>query len=190
MRARASVMNAGGVELRDLVTAVRPRRARQVRRPYVSVLHIDDLGNVNWGDADANVPATPGIAARGGELIVSLLNPARLRAAVIPEHVAEVQVSPEFGVFAPNDRPYAVLALLLTDPVRRQLRPLGRGTSSSRRRIEAEDILSLAVPKLDDDRLSELDARMRAAYAAVAGGNDALRGTVAGLGFSAAAPPA
>ena len=167
LQARAAVMNAGGVELRDLLTAVRPRRCKDIRRPYLSVLHLDDLGNVNWAEANEHTPSTPGILARGGELVVSLLNPARLRAAVIPEHLAEVQVSPEFGVFTPNDRPYAVLALLQSEAVRRQLAPLGRGTSSSRRRIEAEDVLSAMVPKLDDERRSELDATLRAAYAAV-----------------------
>jgi hypothetical protein len=172
------VANAGGVELRDLLTAVRPRRCREIRCPYVSVLHLDDLGNVNWAEANGYTPSTPGFVARGGEVIVSLLNPARLRAAVIPEHLAEVQVSPEFGVFTAQDRPYAVLALLLSDAVRRQLAPLGRGTSSSRRRIEAEDVLSTIVPKLDDERRSELDATLRAAYATVADGQATLLRTV------------
>jgi hypothetical protein len=181
LRARAVVVNAGGVELRELVTAVRPRRVRDIRRPYVSVLHVDDLGNVNWAEAYRHAPSTPGFVAHGGELIVSLLNPARLRAAVIPEHLAEVQVSPEFGVFAARDWPYAVLALLQSEPVRRQLRPLGRGTSSSRRRIEPEDVLSVVVPKLDDDRRAELDGTLRAAYGAVADGQEVLRCTVASL---------
>jgi type I restriction enzyme M protein len=181
LRARAAVANAGGVELRDLLTAVRPRRCREIRCPYISVLHLDDLGNVNWAEANAYTPSTPGFVARGGEVIVSLLNPARLRAAVIPEHLTEVQVSPEFGVFTAHDRPYAVLAVLLSDAVRRQLAPLGRGTSSSRRRIEAEDVLSTMVPKLDDERRSELDATLRAAYAAVADGRATLQRTVAAL---------
>jgi hypothetical protein len=182
LRARAAVANAGGVELRDLLTAVRPRRCREIRCPYISVLHLDDLGNVNWAEANGYTPSTPGFVARGGEVIVSLLNPARLRAAVIPEHLADVQVSPEFGVFTAHDRPYAVLALLLSDPVRRQLAPLGRGTSSSRRRIEAEDVLSTMVPKLDDERRSELDATLRAAYATVADGQATLQRTVAAVG--------
>jgi hypothetical protein len=177
--ARAAVANAGGVELRDLLTTVRPRRCKEIRPPYISVLHLDDLGNVNWAEANGYTPSTPGFAARGGEIIVSLLNPARLRAAVIPEHLAEVQVSPEFGVFTALDRPYAVLALLLSDAVRRQLAPLGRGTSSSRRRIEAEDVLSAIVPKLDDERRSGLDATLRAAYATVADGQATLLRTVA-----------
>jgi predicted RNA methylase len=179
LRARADVASGGGVELRDLLTAVRPRRSKEIRSPYISVLHLDDLGNVNWAEANGYTPSTPGFVARGGEIIVSLLNPARLRAAVIPEHLAEVQVSPEFGVFTTHDRPYAVLALLLSDAVRRQLAPLGRGTSSSRRRIEAEDVLSAIVPKLDDERRSELDATLRAAYATVADGQATLLRTVA-----------
>jgi hypothetical protein len=175
LRARAAVVNAGGVELRELMTAVTSRRCKDIRCPYVSVLHLDDLGNVNWAEANEHTPSTPGILAHGGQLIVSLLNPARLRAAVIPEHMAEVQVSPEFGVFSPHDRPYAVLALVQSEAVRRQLAPLGRGTSSSRRRIEADDVLSAVVPKLDDERRSELDATLRAAYATVADGQATLR---------------
>jgi hypothetical protein len=181
LEARASVTNIGGVELRELVTAVRPRRARTVGCPYISVLHIDALGNIDWAEAGRHRPSTSGILARCGELVVSLLNPAKLRAAVIPDEVGEVQVSPEFGVFAAHDRPYAVLALLQSEPVRRQLRPLGRGTSSSRRRIGAADVLSLLLPKLDDARRDELDATMRLAYSQVARGQEILRRTVDGL---------
>src|SRR5262245_29917702 len=179
LKARASVANSGGVELRDLLTAVRSRRCKEIRCPYISVLHLDDAGNVNWAEANEYTPSTPGILARGGEIIVSLLNPARLRAAVIPEDLADVQVSPEFGVFVPHDRPYAVLGLLLSDAVRRQMAPLGRGTSSSRRRIEAEDVLSAMVPKLDDEHRSELDATLRAVYRTIADNQSTLRRTVA-----------
>jgi hypothetical protein len=174
LRARAALVNAGGVELRDLMTPVRPRRCKDIRRPYISVLHLDDLGNINWAEANEYAPSTPGILAWGGELIVSLLNPARLRAAVIPEHLAEVQVSPEFGVFSPHDRPYAVLALLQSEAARQQLAPLGRGTSSSRRRIEPDDVLSTVVAKVNDERRSELDAALRSAYATVADGQATL----------------
>ena len=52
-------------------------------------------------------------------------------------------------VFGTAGDPYAILGLLYTPAVRAQLRPLGTGTSSSRRRIDAEDVLSLMVPKLD-----------------------------------------
>ena len=57
-----------------------------------------------------------------------------------------VQASAEFGVFTTDHDPYAVLGLLYSPLVRAQLRPLGTGTSSSRRRIDAEDVLSVIVP--------------------------------------------
>ena len=136
----------------EYLTAVTPPRPRAVTSPFVSVLHVDDVGTVDWhggrrphpDDARASWPSP-------GELIVSLLNPARLRAAVIPPG-APVQISAEFGVFRCRCDPYAALGLLYSPPVRAQLRPLGTGTSSSRRRIEAADVLALIVPKRDHGR--------------------------------------
>jgi hypothetical protein len=89
---------------------------------------------------------------------VSLLNPARLRATVLPK---PAQVSAEFGVFAAHGDPYAILGLLYTPAVRAQLRPLGTGTSSSRRRIDVADVLSLIVPKLDPAALDALARAVR-----------------------------
>ena len=178
VRARRALLDGGGIELRELLTARAGQRSRSAAvSPFVSVLHVDELGNVDWGEAETYAPKTAGLLVRGGQVIVSLLNPAKLRAAVIPAERARVQVSAEFGVFDAGDRPYAVLALLYSEQVRCQLRPLGRGTSSSRRRIDAEDVLSLVVPKLDDDRLAELDTVMSAAYASVAAGRAVLRST-------------
>jgi hypothetical protein len=107
-------------------------------------------------------------------MIVSLLNPSRLRAAVIPGP-APVQVSAEFGVFRPVIDPYAVLGLLYYPPVRAQLRPLGTGTSSSRRRIDAGDVLSLIVPKHSAAALDELGRRVRLAQQRIDEGRTALR---------------
>jgi N-6 DNA Methylase len=176
VQARRSLLENGGAQLRDLLAPVRPRRCRDAGlRPYVSVLHVDDLGAVDWAEAARYAPSTPGIVARAGELIVSLLNPAKLRAAVVPEHFAAVQVSAEFGVFtATGGTPYAILGLLQLEQVRCQLRPLGRGTSSSRRRIDADDVLSLVVPKLDPSTLGRIDADLRRAYQTIAAGREAV----------------
>jgi hypothetical protein len=163
-RVRQGLIDAGGVALRELVTAVAAARATAVTSPFVSVLHVDDLGTVDWPAAQAHSPATPGLRAEAGQLIVSLLNPSRLRAAVMP---APVQVSAEFGVFRAHIDPYAVVGLLYSPAVRAQLRPLGTGTSSSRRRITAEDVLSLIVPKLGAAELDRLGASVRAAVAQV-----------------------
>jgi hypothetical protein len=104
---------------------------------------------------------------------------------VIPEHLETVQVSAEFGTFSARHSPYAVLALLYSDAVRCQLTPLGRGTSSSRRRIEPADVLSLVVPRLDHDTLRTLDERIRQAYETVAGGRRSLTAAIAEVGRQA-----
>lgn len=121
--------------------------------PFVSVLHVDELGTVNWGRAQNYRPKTPGQIARSGELIISLLNPAKFRAAVIPDRYAYILCSSEFGVFRPRVDPYAVLALLQRPIVRAQIAPLGRGTSSSRRRIRSHDVVSLLLPQVTTEEL-------------------------------------
>jgi hypothetical protein len=173
LAARRSLHDNGGVPLAEYLTVVTPRRSRQVTTPFVSVLHVDDLGCVDWHAARAHEPATPGVVAQPGELIVSLLNPAHLRAAVIPPGQA-VQVSAEFGVFQSTVDPYAVLSLLYSPPVRSQLRPLGSGTSSSRRRITPDDVLALIVPKLDQSTKDNLAATVRSAQQQLASARDRL----------------
>ncbi|AVV40481.1 hypothetical protein C6376_02580 [Streptomyces sp. P3] len=162
LRARASIKERGGMELQALMQEVRARRSRLLPDvPFISVLHIDDLGTIAWHEAERYQPTTPGILASGGDLIISLLNPSKLRASVIPEELKTVQVSAEFGVFKPHQHPYAILGLLYSESVKAQLRPLGRGTSSSRRRINEEDVLSLTVPMLDEQAMSRLDIKLK-----------------------------
>jgi type I restriction enzyme M protein len=159
VRARHGLRAAGATELGTLIKPVRTRRAKKPGDlPFVSVLHVDDLGSVAWHEAEINTPTTPGQFARAGNLLVSLLNPRKLRAAVVPDAYAEVECSAEFGVFEANVDPYAVLALLYRPEVQAQLAPLGRGTSSSRRRIEAADVLALLVPSLKGDAMERLGA--------------------------------
>jgi hypothetical protein len=177
--ASRAILDTGGLRLGELITAVPARRCREVTTPYVSVLHVDDLGVIDWRAASANEPRTPGVLAAPGNLIVSLLNPAHLRAAVIPPG-APAQVSAEFGVFHSTVDPYAVLALLYSPKVRAQLRPLGTGTSSSRRRISAADVLRLTVPKLDQSKMDDLAATVRAAQQQLAAARDVLHRTYGG----------
>lgn len=149
--ARASLKDAGGFEARTILRFSGKRRARITSEvPFVSVLHVDALGAVDWNLARSHQPVTPGQLAESGELLVSLLNPSKFRAAVVPDGEAQVHCSAEFGVFQPLVDPYAALVLLQHPLVRRQIAPLGRGTSSSRRRIDAEDVLSLMLPPFDD----------------------------------------
>jgi len=80
----------------------------------------------------------------------------------------------EFGVFRAVVDPYAVLGLLQNPRVRAQLRPLGTGTSSSRRRIVTEDVLSVVVPRLDPAGLDRLGDAVRTAAAQVSDGRERL----------------
>ncbi len=149
--ARASLKDAGGLEAGTILRFDGKRRTRSAGdRPFVSVLHVDELGAVDWHLASIHRPVTPGQLAKPGELLVSLLNPRKFRAAVVPESIGPIQCSAEFGVYQPDIDPYAALVLLQHPLVRRQIAPLGRGTSSSRRRIDATEVLSLMLPPFHD----------------------------------------
>jgi hypothetical protein len=160
--AREQLRGEGGLQLRELLTPV-SRRATpaDAGTPFVSVLHVDELGIVAWHKAREHRPSTPGQPAEPEELLFSLLNPRQMRATVIPASIGRVLCSAEFGVFQPNIDPYSVLALLHDPRVRAQLTPLGRGTSSSRRRIESEDLLEVYVPQIRRDRLEEITGSLR-----------------------------
>ncbi|MGI8536953.1 MAG: HsdM family class I SAM-dependent methyltransferase [Mycobacteriales bacterium] len=168
VRARHGLRAEGATDLSTLIKPVRTVRAKKVSGlPFVSVLHVDDLGAVAWHEAEVNEPSTPGQFAKAGDLLVSLLNPKKLRAAVVPDVYAEVECSAEFAVFEANVDPYAVLALLYRPAVQAQLAPLGRGTSSSRRRIEAADVLALLVPALDSETVERLGEDTRQSLEAI-----------------------
>lgn len=175
MEARRWLVERGGVELRELLVAKKAPQARRPGSPFVSVLHVDELGTVDWHAARTHAPMTPGRLVDEGDLIVSLLNPSKLRATVIPAGTGPVQVSSEFGVFAAGCDPFAVLGILYSPRVRAQLSPLGRGTSSSRRRIDADDVLSLVVPALSPAALAETGRAIRTAGVLVDEGRLALR---------------
>jgi hypothetical protein len=175
MLARRLIVDQGGMELRELLRARKTTAARQAVPPFVSVLHVDELGTVDWHAVVGHTPITPGRLVEPGDVIVSLLNPSKLRAAVIPPAAAPMQVSGEFGVFSADCDPYAVLGILYSPGVRAQLRPLGRGTSSSRRRIDVQDVLSLVVPRLSAESLRELGRSVRDAERLVNQGRESLR---------------
>lgn len=158
---RHRLVAAGGVRLGELLSATKRGRAhRAPGDPFISVLHVDALGTVDWGEAYRYEPITPGQQVAAGDVLVSLLNPSKLRAAVVPSSVPGAEASTEFGVFRTEYNPYAILGLLYMPDVKAQLRPLGSGTSSSRRRITPADVLDLIVPALDRVQLDELGARV------------------------------
>lgn len=171
---RASLLTAGGIHLRSMVSSTRPQRRARKDEPFVSVLHVDDFGTTDWTQAERYMPTTPGQIAYAGNILISLLNPSKLRATVIPERYPVVQCSLEFGVFQTDSDPFAILALLYNEQVRVQLRPLGTGTSSSRRRISPADVLDLAVPSVTAEDLVKLGEQARLAIDQVDQGRVAL----------------
>ena len=161
---RSALSGSKGVPFQALIRAVKRRQGTEADVAFISVLHIDDLGAVAWHDALRHRPSTPGLVARGGDVIFSLLNPRKLRATVVPADLDHVFCSSEFGVFEPIDcDPYEVLVLLHHPLVRAQLAPLGRGTSSSRRRIAPTDLLDVLAPRLASGELSRLASDLREA---------------------------
>lgn len=169
IRARHDAAEAGGAEVSQFLQVSKKRRAAlRDGMPFVSVLHVDELGNVDWVQAETYRPTTPGIVAHAGQLLVSLLNPSKFRATVIPDAYVVVHASAEFGVFDSNIDPYAALALLQHPLVRAQIAPLGRGTSSSRRRIEAGEVVRLVAPPYEQDWVDKTGTVVSEALAATA----------------------
>jgi hypothetical protein len=161
--ARRQARESGGPRLGEILAAVRGRRTLSVAddTPFVSILHVDDLGGISWHEALEYRPTTPGHPAKPGDVLISLLNPRKLRAAVVPDG-GPVLCSAEFGVFeALAADPYEALLLIHSDAVRSQLAPLGRGTSSSRRRIDPEDVLDVYAPAINAERLTRLAQDLR-----------------------------
>lgn len=182
--ARTQLLVEGGTPCKTFLEVGVRRRSRTLTPPFVSVLHLDELGNVDWAQAQVHRPTTPGVVAEPGEIIVSLLNPAKFRATVIPETFGAVQCSSEFGVFRSRIDPYAALALLQTGAVRRQIAPLGRGTSSSRRRIDSSDVLSLIVPSYTTEWIEKAAALVRSGLTQVSAGKELLKSVYDTLGPS------
>lgn len=180
--ARASLKDAGGLEARTILHFGGKRRSHSTDGlPFVSVLHVDELGTVDWVLAQTHRPVTPGQLAQPGEVLVSLLNPSKFRAAVVPAGAGPIHCSAEFGVFRSDIDPYAALALLQHPLVRRQIAPLGRGTSSSRRRIDPEDVLSLMLPPFDGSWASRAGGVARGHFEHIAGARAGLRDLYASL---------
>lgn len=180
IRARHDASVAGGRVVSQFLRASKKRRAAlQDGVPFVSVLHVDELGNVDWVQSQTYRPTTPGIVAQAGQILVSLLNPSKFRATVVPDVHAVVQCSVEFGVFDSTIDPYAALALLQHPLVRAQIAPLGRGTSSSRRRIENGDVLRLVAPPYNEDWVDKTGTLVSEALAATAEARTRLRSAYA-----------
>lgn len=171
LQGRHAVLESGGVSLGSYCHPAKRQTAGRGTGsyPFVSVLHVDSYGSIDWVEVEGYKPVTSGQFAHANDVVVSLLNPSKLRAAVIPEDVETVECSLEFGVFTGMEYPYAILAMLHDPRVAVQLRPLGSGTSSSRRRITAQDVLDLAVPQMSEAALSKLNAHVKSQICQIEG---------------------
>ncbi|MDE0163175.1 MAG: N-6 DNA methylase [Acidimicrobiaceae bacterium] len=162
LKARELLLERGGVQAEEILTyAGRSRATHAAQEAFVSVLHVDNTGVIDWVSADKHRPSTPGQTALPGQIIVSLLNPRKFRVAVIPQTCGSVQCSIEFGVFQPKIDPYVALVLLQHSSVRSQAAPLGRGTSSSRRRIDAQEVLDLILPPYSEVWAARIGPQVR-----------------------------
>ena len=99
LASRSRLEQRGGVRLSEYLSS---RRKQSQKRSdagltFVSVLHVDALRVVSWPDAEQYEPTTPGQIAHAGEVLVSLLNPSKLRAAVIPQSRERVICSRSSG---------------------------------------------------------------------------------------------
>lgn len=165
MKGKAELIRGEHTTVESLCVPRKKNRSKRIvpNTPFVSVLHVDAYGTIDWVRAETYTPSTLGQIVKGGDVIISLLNPSKLRAAVIPSEIELAECSPEFGVLAESKYPYALLGLLHDPRVSVQLRPLGTGTSNSRRRITINDVTDLVIPELTPLELEQLDRDVKSA---------------------------
>ncbi|MGW3397356.1 hypothetical protein [Streptomyces hydrogenans] len=153
LQAWASTKNSRFTPLRNLVTAETSKRSRVGKNCsfFVSVLHLNDRGFLDEGGARAYRPESGGREARSMDVLVSCINPAANRIGVCDFGSEGGGCSPEFSILRARNGvdPNYVAFALRTDLCRTQLLHLGRGTSSSRRRVDESDLLDVLVPTVE-----------------------------------------
>lgn len=158
--------------LQDVAMLVKPRSVlrKQETAYFISVLHVDERSNIDWIDAATYVPTSKGIYCQPNDIIFSCLNPAKLRVAVIPEDIkGEILCSMEFAVIRPKsgEDPYFIAMALKTQLSQRQILPLARGTSSSRRRVREQDLLTIVLPYPDTSTRISIASQFRESLTSV-----------------------
>lgn len=149
-RNRVVSLSPNCIVLRDVVAVPDELTvARNANTGYfISVLHIDERSNVDWHGAAKYYPSSKGVVCMPGDIIFSCINPSKPRVTVIPDNLkGQVLCSSEFAVLrTTGEDPYFVALALKADTSIKQISPLGKGTSSSRRRIAVDDLLSTLIP--------------------------------------------
>jgi len=159
-----AAMNKESRYLYDLVTLVKPQQAMRTEKTsyFISVLHVDEKSNVDWDAAKNYEPSSKGIRCQANDIIFSCLNPAKVRVAVIPSDIkGEVLCSMEFAILRvkTGENPYFIALALRTKTSQRQILPLARGTSTSRRRVRDQDLLGIILPYPDIAIIHEISSK-------------------------------
>jgi len=153
LQAWASTKKNRFTPLRKLVTAETSKRSRVGKDCsfFVSVLHLNDRGFLDEDGARAYRPESGGREARSMDVLVSCINPAANRIGVCDFGSEAGGCSPEFSILRARNGvdPNYVAFALRTDLCRTQLLHLGRGTSSSRRRVDESELLDVLVPTVE-----------------------------------------
>lgn len=154
--------------LQDVVRLAKSKPAFRTSQTsyFISILHIDERSNIDWETASTYKPTSKGLRCLPNDILFSCLNPSKVRVAVIPNDIAgEVLCSMEFAILRPNsgEDPYFISLALKTQTSQRQILPLARGTSSSRRRVRDEDLLSILIPYPDASVRKEISTQFREA---------------------------
>lgn len=140
--------------LQDVASLAKPELAAHTERTryFISVLHVDEKSNVDWDAAASHAPSSKGLRCHPNDIIFSCLNPSKIRVTVIPDDTdGEILCSTEFAILRaqPTEDPYFIALALKAKTSQRQIIPLARGTSSSRRRVRERDLLSVILPYPD-----------------------------------------
>lgn len=153
LQAWASTNKSLFTPLGKLVTAETSKRSRVGKDCsfFVSVLHLNDRGFVDKDGARAYRPESGGREARSMDVLVSCINPAANRVGVCDFPDEAGGCSPEFSILRARNGvdPNYVAFALRTELCRTQLLHLGRGTSSSRRRVDENELLDVLVPTVE-----------------------------------------
>lgn len=132
-----------------LVDSGRRRSARwEPGSAFISVLHVVGEGLLDLSGIQDYAPKTPGYRVQAGEVLISRINPRIPRAIVVPPLADRILCSAEFEVIVPKREvdSYALLYLLLTEAVQRQIRSLTSGTSASHNRVKSEALGNVLIP--------------------------------------------
>lgn len=141
--------------VRDLLHLVTQERGRikslslKAEDYYISVLHINNEGNIAWSSAQTERPSGDGIEVFPGDILFSGLNPKEKHIGCIPSGVkGKLLCSPEFSVLTSKDNKITFLLseILRTNWVRVQATFLSRSSSLSRRRLNEDDLLNIYLP--------------------------------------------